>query len=91
MDWVETNGVVLRYELSGTGHMPLLLIQMSAWHGQIACHPAGIRASPGRRARDRRDSPLTVLSVPSMLRAVRCAEERPQAPARLPCVTREEN
>ena len=26
MDWVETNGVVLRYELSGTGHMPLLLI-----------------------------------------------------------------
>jgi 3-oxoadipate enol-lactonase len=26
MDWVETNGVVLRYELSGTGHVPLLLI-----------------------------------------------------------------
>ena len=26
MDWVETNGVVLRYELSGTGHIPLLLI-----------------------------------------------------------------
>ena len=26
MDWVETNGVVLRYELSCTGHMPLLLI-----------------------------------------------------------------
>jgi 3-oxoadipate enol-lactonase len=26
MDWVETNGVVLRYELSGTGRTPLLLI-----------------------------------------------------------------
>jgi pimeloyl-ACP methyl ester carboxylesterase len=26
MDWMETNGVVLRYELSGTGHVPLLLI-----------------------------------------------------------------
>ena len=26
MDWVETNGIVLRYELSGTGHIPLLLI-----------------------------------------------------------------
>jgi 3-oxoadipate enol-lactonase len=26
MDWVETNGVVLRYELSGTGPVPLLLI-----------------------------------------------------------------
>lgn len=26
MDWVETNGVVLRCELSGTGHIPLLLI-----------------------------------------------------------------
>jgi 3-oxoadipate enol-lactonase len=26
MDWVETNGVVLRYELSGTGQVPLLLI-----------------------------------------------------------------
>ena len=26
MEWIETNGVVLRYELSGTGRMPLLLI-----------------------------------------------------------------
>jgi 3-oxoadipate enol-lactonase len=26
MDWIETNGVVLRYELSGTGPVPLLLI-----------------------------------------------------------------
>lgn len=26
MEWVETNGVVLRYELSGTGRVPLLLI-----------------------------------------------------------------
>jgi 3-oxoadipate enol-lactonase len=26
MEWIETNGVVLRYELSGTGHIPLLLI-----------------------------------------------------------------
>lgn len=26
MDWMEANGVVLRYELSGTGHVPLLLI-----------------------------------------------------------------
>jgi 3-oxoadipate enol-lactonase len=26
MDWVETNGIVLRYELSGTGQVPLLLI-----------------------------------------------------------------
>ena len=26
MDWVETNGVVLRYDLSGGGHVPLLLI-----------------------------------------------------------------
>jgi 3-oxoadipate enol-lactonase len=26
MDWVETNGVVLRYELSGMGRVPLLLI-----------------------------------------------------------------
>lgn len=26
MEWVETNGVVLRYELSGAGRMPLLLI-----------------------------------------------------------------
>lgn len=26
MDWIETNGVVLRYELSGVGHVPLLLI-----------------------------------------------------------------
>jgi 3-oxoadipate enol-lactonase len=26
MDWLETNGVVLRYELSGTGSIPLLLI-----------------------------------------------------------------
>jgi 3-oxoadipate enol-lactonase len=26
MDWLETNGVVLRYELSGTGQIPLLLI-----------------------------------------------------------------
>ena len=26
MDWLETNGVVLRYELSGTGQTPLLLI-----------------------------------------------------------------
>jgi 3-oxoadipate enol-lactonase len=26
MEWVETNGVVLRYELSGMGRMPLLLI-----------------------------------------------------------------
>jgi 3-oxoadipate enol-lactonase len=26
MEWVETNGVVLRCELSGTGHIPLLLI-----------------------------------------------------------------
>jgi len=25
MDWVDTNGVVLRYELSGTGHVPLWL------------------------------------------------------------------
>jgi len=26
MEWVETNGVVLRYELSGAGRVPLLLI-----------------------------------------------------------------
>ncbi len=26
MDWLETNGVVLRYDLSGTGEVPLLLI-----------------------------------------------------------------
>jgi 3-oxoadipate enol-lactonase len=26
MNWVETNGIVLRYELSGTGQVPLLLI-----------------------------------------------------------------
>lgn len=26
MEWIETNGVVLRYDLSGTGSMPLLLI-----------------------------------------------------------------
>ena len=26
MEWIETNGVVLRYELSGTGSIPLLLI-----------------------------------------------------------------
>jgi 3-oxoadipate enol-lactonase len=26
MEWIETNGVALRYELSGTGHIPLLLI-----------------------------------------------------------------
>jgi hypothetical protein len=26
MEWLETNGVVLRYELSGTGRIPLLLI-----------------------------------------------------------------
>jgi 3-oxoadipate enol-lactonase len=26
MEWMETNGVVLRYELSGTGQVPLLLI-----------------------------------------------------------------
>jgi 3-oxoadipate enol-lactonase len=26
MEWIETNGVVLRYELSGTGRTPLLLI-----------------------------------------------------------------
>ncbi|MGE3536875.1 MAG: alpha/beta fold hydrolase [Candidatus Tectimicrobiota bacterium] len=26
MEWIETNGVVLRYELSGTGTVPLLLI-----------------------------------------------------------------
>jgi 3-oxoadipate enol-lactonase len=26
MEWIETNGVVLRYELSGTGRIPLLLI-----------------------------------------------------------------
>jgi 3-oxoadipate enol-lactonase len=26
MEWIETNGVVLRYELSGTGRVPLLLI-----------------------------------------------------------------
>lgn len=26
MEWTETNGVVLRYELSGEGHTPLLLI-----------------------------------------------------------------
>jgi hypothetical protein len=26
MEWIETNGVVLRYELSGAGRIPLLLI-----------------------------------------------------------------
>jgi hypothetical protein len=26
MEWIETNGVVLRYELSGAGQTPLLLI-----------------------------------------------------------------
>lgn len=26
MEWIETNGVVLRYDLSGAGHIPLLLI-----------------------------------------------------------------
>ena len=26
MEWIETNGVVLRYELSGAGRVPLLLI-----------------------------------------------------------------
>lgn len=26
MEWMETNGVVLRYELSGEGQVPLLLI-----------------------------------------------------------------
>lgn len=26
MQWIETNGIVLRYELSGAGHVPLLLI-----------------------------------------------------------------
>lgn len=26
MEWVEINGVVLRYELSGTGRVPLVLI-----------------------------------------------------------------
>jgi 3-oxoadipate enol-lactonase len=26
MEWIDTNGVVLRYELSGTGRVPLLLI-----------------------------------------------------------------
>jgi 3-oxoadipate enol-lactonase len=26
MDWIETNGVVLRYELSGAGRVPLLLV-----------------------------------------------------------------
>ena len=26
MDWIETNGVVLRYDLSGAGRVPLLLI-----------------------------------------------------------------
>jgi len=26
MEWIETNGVVLRYELSGVGRIPLLLM-----------------------------------------------------------------
>jgi len=26
MEWIETHGVVLRYELSGTGRVPLLLM-----------------------------------------------------------------
>jgi hypothetical protein len=39
---------------------------------------------------DAEDSPLTRIAAPTMLRAVRCPEERPQGPATLPCVTREE-
>jgi hypothetical protein len=36
------------------------------------------------------DSPLTLVAAPTMLSAVRCAEELPQSPAQPLCCNREE-
>src|SRR5215216_3179087 len=46
--------------------------------------------SPDRRTRERRDHPLTRVSTPTMIRAVRCIEDLAHDPARLSCVNREE-
>jgi hypothetical protein len=52
MDWAETNGAVLRHELSGTGHMPLLFIH--ATRDERMAQPD--HTSPGRCASLRGDT-----------------------------------
>jgi 3-oxoadipate enol-lactonase len=48
MEWIETNGVVLRYELSGAGRIPLLLIHelggsLEFWDPVLPAFQAGFR------------------------------------------------
>jgi 3-oxoadipate enol-lactonase len=111
MDWVETNGVVLPYERSGTGPVPLPLIHelggsLEFWDPVLPAFQQDFQAlrydlrgfgmsekvktlrldalldhlSPGRYASTGSDDPLTRVSTPTMIRAVRCVEELAQDP-----------
>src|SRR4026209_3001638 len=48
MEWLETNGVVLRYDLSGTGRVPLVLIHelggsLEFWEPVLPAFQQGFR------------------------------------------------